>query len=31
MRQEERLMLEAFPREYPDYRRRVKALVPYVF
>jgi protein-S-isoprenylcysteine O-methyltransferase Ste14 len=31
MRQEERLMLETFLRQYPDYRRRVKALVPFVF
>jgi protein-S-isoprenylcysteine O-methyltransferase Ste14 len=28
IRQEERLMLEAFPETYPSYRRRVKALIP---
>lgn len=28
MRYEERLMLETFPDDYPDYRRRVKALIP---
>ena len=28
MRQEERLMTQTFPRAYPDYRRRVKALIP---
>jgi protein-S-isoprenylcysteine O-methyltransferase Ste14 len=28
MRQEERLMMEAFPESYPPYRRRVKALIP---
>ena len=28
MRQEERLMLETFPEDYPAYRRRVKALIP---
>lgn len=27
---EERLMTSHFPDEYPEYRRRVKALVPYV-
>ena len=27
---EERLMISHFPDEYPEYRRRVKALVPYV-
>ena len=31
MTQEEQLMLRAFPRAYPDYRRRVKALIPGVF
>lgn len=28
IRQEERLMMEAFPESYPPYRRRVKALIP---
>ena len=28
MSQEERLMLQTFPQEYPEYRRRVKALIP---
>ncbi len=28
MRQEEGLMLETFPEDYPAYRRRVKALIP---
>jgi protein-S-isoprenylcysteine O-methyltransferase Ste14 len=31
MSQEERLMLQTFPEAYPDYRRRVKALIPGVF
>lgn len=31
MSQEERLMLETFPQAYPDYRRRVRALIPGVF
>lgn len=31
MRQEERLMIETFPQQYPDYRRRVKALVPFLY
>jgi protein-S-isoprenylcysteine O-methyltransferase Ste14 len=31
IRQEERLMIEAFPVQYPDYRRRVKALVPFLW
>jgi protein-S-isoprenylcysteine O-methyltransferase Ste14 len=31
MNQEERLMTETFPEQYPRYRRRVKALVPFVF
>jgi protein-S-isoprenylcysteine O-methyltransferase Ste14 len=31
MSQEERLMLDTFPQAYPDYRRRVKALIPGVF
>jgi protein-S-isoprenylcysteine O-methyltransferase Ste14 len=29
-RREERLMAAAFPAEYPGYRRRVRAFVPYV-
>jgi protein-S-isoprenylcysteine O-methyltransferase len=28
MSQEERLMMETFPQTYPQYRRRVKALIP---
>jgi hypothetical protein len=28
MRVEEKLMMETFPEEYPEYRRRVKALIP---
>ncbi|HEY6923773.1 MAG TPA: isoprenylcysteine carboxylmethyltransferase family protein [Steroidobacteraceae bacterium] len=28
IRQEERLMVEAFPKNYPPYQRRVKALIP---
>jgi len=28
MSQEERLMMETFPQAYPQYRRRVKALIP---
>jgi protein-S-isoprenylcysteine O-methyltransferase Ste14 len=28
MSQEERLMMQTFPEAYPEYRRRVKALVP---
>ena len=31
LRQEEALMVRHFPDEYPGYRRRVKALVPFVF
>lgn len=31
IRQEERLMLETFPGQYPEYRRRVKALIPGLF
>lgn len=31
IRQEESLMLEAFPNAYPAYRKRVKALIPGVF
>jgi protein-S-isoprenylcysteine O-methyltransferase Ste14 len=30
IRQEERLMTETFPEAYPAYRRRVRALVPWV-
>lgn len=29
--QEEKLMMETFPQDYPEYRRRVKALIPGVF
>jgi protein-S-isoprenylcysteine O-methyltransferase Ste14 len=28
IRVEERLMIETFPEQYPEYRRRVKALIP---
>jgi protein-S-isoprenylcysteine O-methyltransferase Ste14 len=31
MRQEERMMMQTFPQDYPEYRRRVKALIPGVF
>ncbi len=31
IRQEEKLMMETFPQDYPAYRRRVKALIPGVF
>jgi protein-S-isoprenylcysteine O-methyltransferase Ste14 len=30
LRQEESLMLRHFPNEYPSYRKRVKALVPFI-
>jgi protein-S-isoprenylcysteine O-methyltransferase Ste14 len=30
-RVEEKLMMETFPEQYPEYRRRVKALIPGVF
>jgi len=30
LRAEERLMLEHFPGSYPDYRRRTRALIPFV-
>ena len=30
MRAEEHLMTEAFPDQYPEYRRRVKAIVPFL-
>jgi protein-S-isoprenylcysteine O-methyltransferase Ste14 len=30
MRTEEQLMTEAFPDDYPAYRRRVKAIIPFV-
>ena len=30
IRQEERLMCECFPDSYPGYRRRVKALLPWI-
>jgi protein-S-isoprenylcysteine O-methyltransferase Ste14 len=31
MAQEEKMMVQVFPAEYPEYRRRVKALIPGVF
>jgi len=31
LKQEERLLLTHFPNEYPAYKARVKALVPFVF
>jgi len=31
LRQEEAILLRHFPRAYPDYMRRVKALVPFVY
>ncbi len=31
MGQEERLMVQTFPQTYPEYRQRVKALIPGVF
>jgi protein-S-isoprenylcysteine O-methyltransferase Ste14 len=31
LNQEERLLLRGFPDEYPAYKVRVKALIPYVF
>ena len=31
LNQEERLLLRGFPDEYPAYKARVKALIPYVF
>ena len=31
LKQEESLLLSHFPDEYPAYRTRVKALVPFVF
>jgi protein-S-isoprenylcysteine O-methyltransferase Ste14 len=30
MRAEERLMSEAFPDQYPEYRRHVKAVIPFI-
>ena len=30
-RQEERLLTEHFPEEYPKYKARVKALIPFIF
>ena len=30
IRSEERLMSDAFPNEYPEYRRTVKAIIPFV-
>jgi protein-S-isoprenylcysteine O-methyltransferase Ste14 len=31
LRQEEELLVRHFPEEYPDYKKRVKVLVPFVF
>jgi protein-S-isoprenylcysteine O-methyltransferase Ste14 len=31
MAQEEKMMMQTFPAAYPEYRRRVKALIPGVF
>ena len=31
MGQEEKLMMQPFPRRYPEYRERVKALIPGIF
>jgi len=31
LRQEERLLMRAFPADYAEYRARVKALIPYLF
>jgi len=31
LNQEERLLLRSFPDEYPTYKARVRALIPYVF
>ena len=31
LKQEENLLLRRFPDEYPAYKARVKALVPFVF
>lgn len=31
LNQEERLLLRGFPNEYPAYKARVKALIPYIF
>lgn len=30
LRQEERLMLQHFPHQYPDYRQRTKCIIPFV-
>jgi protein-S-isoprenylcysteine O-methyltransferase Ste14 len=30
LKQEEALLLRHFPKEYPDYKKQVKALVPFV-
>ena len=30
LRQEEKLLMRSFPEEYPAYRARIRALVPYV-
>jgi protein-S-isoprenylcysteine O-methyltransferase Ste14 len=31
LRQEEKLLLQHFPDDYPAYKARVKALVPFIF
>jgi protein-S-isoprenylcysteine O-methyltransferase Ste14 len=31
LRAEEELLIEHFPREYPQYKHRTKALIPYIF
>ncbi len=28
---EDKLMAQQFPKEYPDYKRRTKALIPFVW
>ena len=28
---EEKLLIEHFPNEYPDYKRQVKALIPFLY
>ena len=30
-RQEEKLMTRTFPKEYPEYKKKVKALIPFIF
>jgi protein-S-isoprenylcysteine O-methyltransferase Ste14 len=31
LKQEEELLIRHFPKEYPEYQKRVKALIPYIF